>query len=221
VGTGGRVGKEVAERIRGPKDTCRAPGDHWVDVVRIPMDDDEMIDRGLGARANRRTAALVRLDGVGEVRRRGRTWQCGRHRSRTGPSGRCRGRMRRRRGHRGHMWLCGGGWHRGGGGGPQATRGAARPPEEGPDAAARGGAGEVGAVGVAQGDAGGAEAARGYAEGSVAGGAAWVGTVDEPVGKGGTTVGDTWSRSRDTSRSVREAAKEEEEKGKFDSSKTT
>jgi hypothetical protein len=123
VGTGGRVGKEVAERIRGPKDTCRAPGDHWVDVVRIPMDDDEMIDRGLGARANRRTAALVRLDGVGEVRRRGRTWQCGRHRSRTGPSGRCRGRMRRRRGHRGHMWLCGGGWHRGGGGGARRRGG--------------------------------------------------------------------------------------------------
>jgi hypothetical protein len=99
--------------------------------------------------------------------------------------------------------------------------GGGAPGDAGDVEASRGGAGEVGAVGVAQGDAGGAEAARGYAEGSVAGGAAWVGTVDEPVGKGGTTVGDTWSRSRDTSRSVREAAKEEEEKGKFDSSKTT
>jgi hypothetical protein len=37
---------------------------------------------------------------------------------------------------------------------------------------------------------------------------------------GGTTVGNTELRSRNTSSSVREAA-EEEEKGKFDSSKTT
>jgi hypothetical protein len=80
------------------------------------MDDDGMIGRGLGVRANRRTATtatLVRLDGVGEAGQRGRTWQCERCRSRTGPGGRCRGRMRRRRGRRGRTWLCGGGWGRG------------------------------------------------------------------------------------------------------------
>jgi hypothetical protein len=43
-------------------------GDHRVDVSRIPVDDDRVIGRGLGERANRgtmSTTALVRLDGVG------------------------------------------------------------------------------------------------------------------------------------------------------------
>jgi hypothetical protein len=45
------------------------------------------------------------------------------------------------------------------------------------------------------------------------------GEADEPVGKGGTIVGDTGSRSRNTSRSMREAVGVEE-KWKSDSSKT-
>eukprot|EP00267_Zea_mays_P038079 XP_008676228.1 H/ACA ribonucleoprotein complex subunit 1-like [Zea mays] len=109
----------------------------------------------------------------------------------------------------------------------EATKGTPRPhvavqrrvgrgaPGDARDAeASRGGAG-------ARGDAGGAKAARGCAEGSGAGGVARVGVVDGPAGKGGTTVGDTGSRSRDTSKSVREVVEEEEEKGKSDSSKTT
>jgi hypothetical protein len=170
------------------------------------MDDDGMIWRGLGVRANQRTAtnaALVRLDGIGEAGQRGRTWQCGRCRSRIEPGGRCQGRMRRWRGRRGRTWLCGGGWGRG------ATLGDAGDAE-----ASRGGAG-------ARGDTWGAEAVRGCAEGSGTGGVARVGAVDGPAGKGGTTVGDTGSRSRDTSRLVREVVEEDEEKGKSDSSKTT
>jgi hypothetical protein len=40
------------------------PGDHRVDVARIPVDDDRVIGRGLDARANRCTAALVRTTSV-------------------------------------------------------------------------------------------------------------------------------------------------------------
>jgi hypothetical protein len=78
--------------------------------------------------------------------------------------------------------------------------------------AARGCAGEGGAEGV--------EAARGSAGAGGAGRATRGGEVDKPAGKGGTIVGDTGSRSRSTSRSVREAVGVEE-KGKSDSSKTT
>jgi hypothetical protein len=78
--------------------------------------------------------------------------------------------------------------------------------------AARGCAGEGGAEGVG--------AACGSAGAGGAGRATQGGEAGEPPGKGGTRVGDTGSRSRSTSRSVREAVGVEE-KGKSDSSKTT
>jgi hypothetical protein len=109
---GRRRGRGENQVIRGPEDTRRAPGDHHVDVSRIPVDDDGVIGRGLGARANRctaTTATLVRLDGVGVARRRGRTCRCGRRQSRTGLLGRHRGHTWRRRGRRGRTWLCEGG----------------------------------------------------------------------------------------------------------------
>ena len=71
-----------------------------------------------------------------------------------------------------------------------------------------------------EGSAEGLEAARGSAGAGGAGRATRGGEADEPVGKGGTIVGETGSRSRNTSRSVREAVGVEE-KGKSDSSKTT
>jgi hypothetical protein len=62
-------------------------GDHQLDVARISVDDDGVIGRGLDARANRCTTvpvALVHQDGIDVAGRRGHTWRCGRHRSRTG-----------------------------------------------------------------------------------------------------------------------------------------
>jgi hypothetical protein len=49
-----------------------------MDVSRIVVDDDGVIDRGLGARTSRGTAsttALVCLDGVGVARRRSGVWE--------------------------------------------------------------------------------------------------------------------------------------------------
>jgi hypothetical protein len=122
---GRRRGCGENQAIRCPEDTCCAPCDQRVDVSRIPVDDDGVICRGLTTRANRCTAsiaALVRLDGVGVTRRRGRTCRCERCRSRTGLCGRRRGRARRRRrqrgrtwrrrGRRGRTWLCLGGRRR-------------------------------------------------------------------------------------------------------------
>jgi hypothetical protein len=110
-----RRGRGLNQVIRCPEDTCRAPGDHRVDASRIPVDDDRVIGRGLGARASwgtKSTTALVRLDGVGVARRWGSVHWCGRHRSRTGLCGRRRGQARRQRGHRGRTWLCEGGRRR-------------------------------------------------------------------------------------------------------------
>jgi hypothetical protein len=129
-----RRGRGENQAIRCPEGTCRAPGDHRVDVSRIPVDDDGVIGQGLGARASRgttSTTALVRLDGVGVARRRGSVRWSERHRGRTGLCGGRRGRARRRRGRwlceggrcrwgragrlrrrRGHTWLCGGGRHK-------------------------------------------------------------------------------------------------------------
>jgi hypothetical protein len=41
------------------------------------------------------------------------------------------------------------------------------------------------------------------------------GAVNGPTGKGGTTMGDTGARSRNTSSSVKEAVEDEEEKGEI------
>jgi hypothetical protein len=63
--------RKSRRRIRWPKGTGCALGDHRVDVSRIPVDDDGVIGQGLGARASPGTAsttALVRLDGVGVAR---------------------------------------------------------------------------------------------------------------------------------------------------------
>jgi hypothetical protein len=73
------------------KDTRRVPGEHRVDVARVPMDDDGVRGGGSargGCRCTTTTTTLVRLDGVGVARRQGRSRRCRRRRGRT--------------------WLCGG-----------------------------------------------------------------------------------------------------------------
>jgi hypothetical protein len=102
--------------IRWPKDTGRATGDHRMELSRIAVDDDGVINRGLGARTSRDTAsttALVCLDGVGVASRRSGVWWSGRCRCHAGLCGRRWGRARRQRGRRGRTWLRGGGRRRG------------------------------------------------------------------------------------------------------------
>jgi hypothetical protein len=93
-----RRGREENQAIRWPKDTDRVPGDHRVDVSRIPVDDDGVIGRGRGARASRGTAStttLIRLDGIGVARRRSGVGWCRRRRCRTRRCGRRWGHTRR------------------------------------------------------------------------------------------------------------------------------
>jgi hypothetical protein len=96
VGTGERArgGREENQANTGPEDTRHAPGDHRVNVSRIPVDDDGVIGRGLDARVNRCTAtteALVRLDGVGVGAVRGGAGDAGAGRGWAGDVGAARG----------------------------------------------------------------------------------------------------------------------------------
>jgi hypothetical protein len=101
----------------------------------------------------------------------------------------------------GATWGCAGddGAARGDGGDAEAARGCTR---------------EGGTGGATQGDSGGVEAAHVCVGDGVTSGASRGGVVDRPAGKGGMTVGDIESGSRNTSSLVREAA-EEKEKGEI------